>query len=537
MRWRTLYPTPTWLRWAIVPVLAFLATVTDRHYLADFWHHLARGRAIAEQGQIVDHDLFTFTVAGRPIQDVNWLTQVGYFALYDMGGLALVQVVNSLMIAVTLLLVVQLCRRRSGSLLAGVIAGAVAFLGVWEVLTIRPQTLSMLLFVVVLDLLDRSERRPWLLVLPPALVAVWANLHGAFPLGIMLVGCFAGAAVWQWKVDSERWTVKGLIRPSAPVRHLLLCLAACVAATLVNPYGWTIYGYVLGTPVIAYQRQIAEWARPGPDRLIGLVWMASIATIVGLLVLRRWRTRQGPTVRDVVLLCCFLGLSVGSVRMVPWWMLVSAPVLAELLVWLTPKFAVPEDDAGRPSLVVGGVFAVVVLAVVFSLPGLDRFNPLLGPTRRGQRVEDDLEAVHRHLLRTASAPAGNVYSHFEWGEYLSWSVPPRYRIFMDGRIEIYPDEVWQKYTAVTCGSAGWEAILDDYNVDYLILDADYHGRTGLLKRVAESPQWQRAFQSRSAVLYVRACRPGQDLQTTALGERRGRESGCRVSQSPQAFLL
>ena len=199
-RLRALLPTPTWLRLAIVPILAFLATVTDHNYLADFWHHLARGRAIVEQGALVDRDLFTFTVADRPFRDVNWLTQVGYYALFEIGGLALVQVVNSLLIAVTLGWLVVLCRRRTGSDLAAVLAGGIAFFGIWEVLTIRPQTLSMLLFVGFCDLLERSQRQPWWLVVPPVLIALWTNLHGAFPAGILLVGCWAlAAAIQGWR--------------------------------------------------------------------------------------------------------------------------------------------------------------------------------------------------------------------------------------------------------------------------------------------------------------------------------------------------
>jgi hypothetical protein len=493
--WRALLPTPTWLRVAIVPVLAFLATVTDRQYLADFWHHLARGRAIVQEGQIVDRDLFTFTVGGLPLRDVNWLTQVAYYLLYDIGGLALVQVLNSLVIAITMLLLVLLCQRRSGSVLAGTIAGAVAFFGVWEVLTIRPQTLSMLLFVVVLDLLERAERKPRLLAFMPPLVALWANLHGAFPAGIMLVGCFWLAAAWQaWNHRPGWWRDRRSLGLGA-------CLVSCMLASLVNPYGWTIYHYVGGTSSIAYQRQIAEWVRPGPDRLIGMVWLASVLAVFGLLAWRCLRTRKTPGLGDVLLLGCFLLLSASSVRMVAWWMLVSAPVLAELLAWAVPKIAAPEDDAEQPSLAAGAMSAVVVLAVAFSLPGLNQFNPVLGPTRRGQRVEEDLEAVHGHLM--AMSRAGNLYSHFEWGEYLSWSVTPRYRVFMDGRIEIYPDDVWQKYVALTRGSAHWNAILDEYGVDYLILDADYHGRSGLLDRVTKSPRWERAFQARSAILFVR----------------------------------
>jgi hypothetical protein len=497
---RALLPTPTWLRLAIVPVLAFVATVSDHNYLADFWHHLARGRAIVDSGTLVDRDLFTFTVADRPFQDVNWLTQVGYYGLFEVGGLALVQILNSVLIAVTLGWLVYLCRRRTGSDLAAVVAGSGAFFGVWEVLTIRPQTLSMLLFVAVYDLLERSERRPWLLVVPPVLVGLWANLHGAFPAGLLLVGCFALAAACR------RWKERRFL-PDARTAALALCLFACVLATLVNPYGWTIYRYVGGTSSIAYQRQIAEWVAPGPDRLIGLIWLATVPAVLGLLAWRWWQTRQPPAVRDILLLGCFLALSAGSVRMVAWWMLVSAPVLAELLVWLRPQLASRDDDASRPSLVAGAVFGLAALAVVFSLPGLDRFNPLLGPTRRGPRVEDDLEAVQRHLSGTAQP--GRIYSHFEWGEYLSWSAAPRCKVFMDGRIEIYPDDVWDQYSEVTFGRDRWNNILDDYGVDYLILDADLHGRTGLLDRVAHSSRWQQAFASRRAILFVRKAGNGQ----------------------------
>ena len=49
----------------------------------------------------------------------------------------------------------------------------------------------------------------------------------------------------------------------------------------------------------------------------------------------------------------------------------------------------------------------------------------------------------------------------------------------------------------------WDAVLEEYQVEYLILDANLHGRSGLLEKVAQSPRWQQAFASRSAVLFVR----------------------------------
>ena len=90
------------MRRLVLCLLAFIATALNRNYQTDFWHHLARGRAIAESGGMVDHDLFTYTVAGQPFQDSNWLPQLFYFYLFEHGGLALVQTVNSLILALVM---------------------------------------------------------------------------------------------------------------------------------------------------------------------------------------------------------------------------------------------------------------------------------------------------------------------------------------------------------------------------------------------------------------------------------------------------
>jgi hypothetical protein len=491
-RWlRRLAPTPAWVRLALVPALAFIALAVDRQYLMDFWHHLARGRAMAEQGRLVDRDLFTFTVAGQPFQDVNWLSQLAYYALYQAGGLALVQVANALAVALTLLALVLLCRRRCGSLGVAAAAGVFTFLGLWQVLAVRPQTFSLLLFVVLYDLLDRARAdRRWL-VLPPLLLALWANLHGAFPAGLMLLGCFLLASAWRaWRSGANPLR-------DGPTRALGLCLAASGLATLANPYGWGIYLYVGQTSSRAAGRGILEWLPPRPDMLVGMAWLASLG-LLAVLALAAWRWRGWrPQAHDVFLALCFVPLACGSVRMVAWWLLVFAPLASELLAALLPR-AAPAPEAGRPSWGAAVAFGLLVLAAVLSVPGLERFNPLLGFAPRTRHTEAALEAVHRHL--EARAAGGRVFSRFEWGEYLGWSCGPRFRVFMDGRIEIYPDEVWRQYIRLTSGGDDWQEILDAYGVDYLVLDADYHAANGLLARVERSSAWRQALRLDGGVL-------------------------------------
>jgi hypothetical protein len=75
-------------------------------------------------------------------------------------------------------------------------------------------------------------------------------------------------------------------------------------------------------------------------------------------------------------------------------------------------------------------------------------------------------------------------------------------VFMDGRIEIYPDDVWREYEAVTTGQ-NWPPILDRYDVDVLVLDTSYPAQARLLAEVENSPAWERVFQARTAVVFVR----------------------------------
>src|SRR5205823_15103135 len=88
-------PTDRWTRFLLAPALVFIAACVDRNYQTDLWHHLARGRTIVTEGRLLDTDRFTFTFPGQPFQDVNWLWQIGFYHLHELGGLPLVQTVNA----------------------------------------------------------------------------------------------------------------------------------------------------------------------------------------------------------------------------------------------------------------------------------------------------------------------------------------------------------------------------------------------------------------------------------------------------------
>jgi hypothetical protein len=133
--------------------------------------------------------------------------------------------------------------------------------------------------------------------------------------------------------------------------------------------------------------------------------------------------------------------------------------------------------------------------------------PLLPQTLKRMQALQAKEDPQTNCLPLAT-PRGNPYP-FRLVEtpahlfIINESMHGFRQVFMDGRIEIFPDDVWEQYSSVTCGKVDWERILDQYGVDALVLDAGYHAKTGLLPRIEGSANWQRIYQSHDALLYVR----------------------------------
>src|SRR5256885_182592 len=73
------------IRALFAPALVFIACCIDRNYQTDLWHHLARGRVMVEERQLLDEDRFTYTVSGKQFQDVNWLSQLALYGIWQLG--------------------------------------------------------------------------------------------------------------------------------------------------------------------------------------------------------------------------------------------------------------------------------------------------------------------------------------------------------------------------------------------------------------------------------------------------------------------
>jgi hypothetical protein len=101
-----------------------------------------------------------------------------------------------------------------------------------------------------------------------------------------------------------------------------------------------------------------------------------------------------------------------------------------------------------------------------------------------------------------AVPAGSrVFASEVYGSWAEFSLPED-PVFVDPRIELFPDDVWRDYFLVEDGRDGWNATLGRWNVDALILHPGW--ASGLLAVIDESPDWRRVTTSPDGSVYVRS---------------------------------
>ncbi len=125
---------------------------------------------------------------GQPWVDQQWGAQVILAAIYQVAGWTGLVLFRAALIAVIFGCLVAIGLRRGLGARRAAWLALVAFLVSAVALGLRPQLIGMAIFAVVLLLVtDRREhpRRLWAI---PLLMILWANVHGSFFLGPVVLG-------------------------------------------------------------------------------------------------------------------------------------------------------------------------------------------------------------------------------------------------------------------------------------------------------------------------------------------------------------
>jgi hypothetical protein len=473
---------------SLTAVLAMAARVTID---GDTFWHLAAGRWMVEHGQILRTDPFSITRLGQPWVYPGWLSQLLLFGIHQWLGFLGLNLYT--MVAVGIVFAIVWTMLAGPPLLrASALALSAATSAIfWSA---RPQMLTLLLATVYLWILRSEDNKPvWTLWLLPPLMALWANLHGGFAVGFLLIGAFLGAhglnLVLAWLLrPAERENAWASRRVG--MGRLALCLALCMLAVGINPFGLRMLAYPFQTVAVETLRlHIQEWQ--SPDFHMSGTWpfLAMLLLMVPSFTLS---TKPRRTI-EFVLYLGFTALALSAARNIALFAIVTAPMLARhggsaikpLAESIGAGRQLPARLARRLNVVLACL--LVVAAALWASPRIDASATDVALANRFPRgAVTYLNEQH---------PAGPLLNSYNWGGYLLWTAFPPYMSFVDGRTDLFNDEILTDYLSAYTAGRGWERILDRYGIRLILVEPD-----APLAIAAEGAGWLRLVASDQFVL-------------------------------------
>ncbi|MEH2683678.1 hypothetical protein DXU04_00935 [Bradyrhizobium diazoefficiens] len=435
------------------------------------------GQWILEHRALPTTDIYSFTRAGEPWISSSWLSQVLFALVYEPSNWSGVVILTSLAIGATAAIFVHLLEPYLEPARAFLLVTPLLFMSMGHFLA-RPHMLALPVMVAFVGgLLAAADRRtaPSWLLLP--LMALWANLHGGFVMGLALIGAIgldalASADRKDRFALAARWAVFGL---------------AALAAACCTPYGWNTL--LASTKILSLGKLLSmiwEWM-PADFSSLDLFG----ASLLGLIAIGYYSGLVLSWTR-ILLLLGLVWAALNHVRNIEAFALLTPLVLAKPFaeqLGVTRAVALRAADA-RSSFAVSAIAALVIVAAGWSITrsyATPYRYAFIGNQSPAAAV-DVLERRH----------AQRIFSTAPIGGYL---ITRNIKTFIDGRAELYGEQFVLDYFDAVEGKnvETLLRLLDTYRIDATLLNP-----TVPASRIMDHlPGWKRLYADDVAVVHVR----------------------------------
>jgi hypothetical protein len=470
-----------------VAIYVFLIAVASVYYVSnaalmlghyDLGWHLAAGDLIRERGNIPFQDPWSFTLGDKQWYNLSWLWDVIASVLFqytNFAGLVLFSVACGAVIVGSL---ASACLSSGASAIAvciSVLSACVLYPSFATppniYLAVSPNTCTMLFCVIFYaECLKRTR-----CILLPLMMVLWANLHGGFLLGFLIVGVFCAAA---------------LLRRDWPgFKIYSLTGIGCFIAIFINPLGWHIYDGVTSTLGHFAQANITEWQSyylnmTVPGSIPGILYMLIFA---GLEL--RYSGSRPILLESRLLSWLFLILGISQFRYMSFFFIFSTVPLALHIDRLLPEWL--RNFQIQRSLLAAGILAACALPLVFM-----QVKPALGFSEL--LSEQDAQYLQAHFSHA------RLLNHWNFGGSLIFRTRGTVPVFVDGRsATAYPDALLRDYFSLIeweIDETVWDRVLEKYQIDAVLW---MRGHEPLRRFLVNKRGWKEEYAGTNTSIYVK----------------------------------
>ncbi len=486
----------------------------------DFWLHLKSGEVMVSQGKILTTDVFSHTKNGQPWLNHQWASQIIFYLLHNWGGFYLLNLFKlSLLIATALLL--YLTGLRMGASPPGA-AFFIAFVFHYSriFMDLRPYLftylfISIYLFVLSSTILKIPSNSIYLL---PILTILWVNLHGGHIIGLFIQGSWCISFAIASIIDQQKR--KSIFRKGFITMAIIFVIS--LFCSLVNPFSYKAllfpFKFTAGKLVLSV---IYEWLPTWGFKLWDAYFMQLLGFFIlalGLLIylVARFGLNGPERLRQINYLLLFIALAYPfwrSQRMVVIFGLCLCPfVCVAASIVMDQIFALLGRERGeryaRKSQWSVSIILMIIIASFAAKPFIEHLeeNGILGITT--QVPKQGIEFLRANNLKPL------IFNSYEFGGYLLYNLYPEIKVFIDGRVMFYGEEMLADYLESSNGVRGIYYLLTKYDIECFFLKypkSEASGEIGIHRGIVESARFALVYFDDRCLIYLRRQEPYHEI--------------------------
>jgi hypothetical protein len=436
----------------------------------DLFAHIAFGRDILRHG------------LSAPVSPA-WGSAVLLAWLHALGGLPAIVCVVAVMAGLAHALVTHLLLRSGVAPLTALLGGVVSVALASSHWLARPHAATLLLLAILMLLLRGRDARTIRWLIP--LFAIWANLHGGWTFGLMvLVSHTIGEVIAPRQQHSHRQRSTILIAVTG---------LACVA-TLATPYGIALQRTILHTLQDgALAATVTEYQPPALTSPVDVLFLLIALGALPILI----ATRAAWSLSTTLIVLLSIVVSLRASRNIALFAFTGWPLLVMQAARRHPTPSVPS------------VGNLTITQTVWWPGGLVAAGVLLLGAQGGQLWQREMLAVPIDATRFPVAavdalqqapPPGHVLTTWAWSGYLPYAWRGHQAWF--DPLHFTPERMQQLGTLLTL-RAGWRGLLDRAAIGTVLMPR----RSALALALADDHAWDCWYHDRTATICRRRSAP------------------------------
>lgn len=457
----------------------------------DTGYHIRTGEVILQTWRVPKHDIYSLHIPPLKWTAHEWMAEIIMAAIYRIAGLTGIVVFFAFLLAATHWLLYYTLRKKSQDILLCTFIAVLATATSSTHWLARPHVFSLLLTVIWYHLLDRFQyKNERTLLYLPLLMLLWVNLHGGYFFGLILLTIYLTGNV----VCSIIGRPEQLQRHRSKAKSLFLILVATVGICAINPSGFEILWFPIRVTSDHFlMDRVTEYLSPNFHDFLPFKFM--LLAVIGILAL----SRSALNLIEVALITLLSYMALYSARHISLFAIVAAPLLLRAATSIIDDMPEPflqfyrnrnrnlsAIETNLQGYLWPSISAVLVVGLLVA--GILRYY-----------FDDKFFPVAAVEFLKKEAVAGNMFNHDEYGDYMIFAAWPHYRVFMDGRSDMYGEKIGYDYLKVANVQPGWKEILKKYDISWVFFDT----QSALTAALQEQEGWQPIYSDKVATVFVK----------------------------------